>query len=141
MSQHPCKVLARQIESLKRYQTGLRELIAQLSDLAAKRSSILVVSGFLRNLGNLTLATAGALAGGGALLGKALIGKSVGALGGMAGLGSAAAGNYLDDDDLPKVQRMIEEATREFMKAHRKKRQLRREYKELQCDLTFGKSP
>ena len=146
MSSDPCKVLTNQIESLKQYQTGLRELIAVLSDLAARRATIANVSTYVRTLSFRILTVAGAITGVAGLLKKVLIGRVMVALGGLGGLSSMGddplrEDTFLRDKDYSKVERMIDEAEDEFLRAEQKIKQFRREYDELGCRVRYGSAP
>jgi len=143
MSNDACKVLAKQIEVEKRYMTGLRQLISVLADLADKRTSILIAAGYIKTLGYDILAVAGII---GAATKKKLIGRIMGVIAALAGGSSRFTGRLsertlLEDKDYRTVQGMIDEAMREFMAADRRMRQLRREYKELGCEVKYGSAP
>ncbi len=132
--QHPCKVLARQIEFEKQKMTVLRELIAELSDLAAGRRSSLLAGQALRLSGYSILIATGLLGKIGAVLTKIAAGT--------AGVGlTRDIAELAGDSDLQSVNGIIDDAVREFRSSNRKMQQLRREYKELQCDVKFGKAP
>jgi hypothetical protein len=138
--------LTNQIESLKQYQTGLRELIAVLSDLAARRATIANVSTYVRTLSFRILTVAGAITGVAGLLKKVLIGRVMVALGGLGGLSSMGddplrEDTFLRDKDYSKVERMIDEAEDEFLRAEQKIKQFRREYDELGCRVRYGSAP
>ena len=92
MSRNPCKVLTEQIEGLKRYQTGLREMIGVLSDLADRRTTIPIAAAALRTAGYGILAVVGVAAGGAGLAGKQLVGKVLTAAG--AGFGISSLRRY-----------------------------------------------
>ena len=134
MSEHPCKVLANQIEFEKRRQTALRELIAELSDLASGRRSTLLTGQGIR-------LTSYSILGASGLLGKvsSLLTKLAAATG-IIGVATDAA-ELGGDRDLQAVEALIDEAVRDFHASDRKLRQLRREYRELECDSLLGETP
>ncbi len=134
MSGHPCRVLASQIELEKQKQEVLRELIAELSDLAAGRRSSLLTGQGLRYAGYSILAATGLLGKVGAVLTRIA--------GGVAGVAlTRDLAELSGDADLQAVDRLIEEAARDFQKSDRRIHQLRREYRELHCEVEFGEVP
>jgi len=146
MSEDPCKVLINQIKSLKEYMTGLRQLIGVLSDLAARRATIANVSSYVRSVSYNILTVAGAIQGVAGLFGKNMLHKILGALAGLGGVTGMMTDRiredtYLKDKDYRKVQRMIDDASKEFMNADRRIRELRQEYRELGCRVKYGNAP
>jgi len=133
-------VLVQQIENEKQYMTGLRDVIGALSDLVSGGRTVLNVAEFVRYTSYTVLAATGL---GGAA--KTVLGKIIMRLGVLTGLGAIAGEarlkKYLNEGEVPEVQRMIDEAEREFLAAERRIRQYRREYRELGCEVTLGKAP
>lgn len=120
-------------------QKVLLDMIGELTDALYRHRT-------LGNWGALS-SRIGAIAGAGAAIlsggATSAVGRILGKVAGVVGLGGAAhgaSGGHAGDPERA-IKNLMDDAHREFLALERKKRQLRREYNELQCDVTFEPRP